>query len=154
MDYLKKPSWFFFYLFVIHSSCRHKNNVCKTCLPILMLFENQQTHFNDKKKPLFMKVSIFRNVFLVSSILPKNKRKNLTSIKIFSDLSGLSMCISKRIMWIISKSHHDFFCIFSPHQKLKNVVKSSKHFVGYFNSLEWQGGLLKKEKKFSIKTKN
>ena len=57
----------------------------------------------------------------------------------FSDLSGQSMCISKRIMWIISKSHREiFFCIFlqSPHQvDMKNVVKCYKD---YSNTLESQ----------------
>ena len=52
------------------------------------------------------------------------------------------MCISKRIMWIISKSHQHFFFIFlqSTHQvDMKHVVKCSKHFFGYFNTLETQG---------------
>ena len=40
-----------------------------------------------------------------------------------------------------SKSHHEnsisFICLESSHQvEMKNVVKSSKHFFGYFNTLE------------------
>ena len=50
------------------------------------------------------------------------------------------MCISKRIMWIISKNYRKFFfCIFLQytHQVDTNkVVKCSKHFFGYFNTLE------------------
>ena len=50
------------------------------------------------------------------------------------------MCISKRLMWIISKNHREiFFCIFlqSPHQvDMKNAVKCWKDFFGYFNALE------------------
>ena len=42
-------------------------------------------------------------------------------------------------MWIISKSHCDFFFIFlqSTHQvDMKNIVKCYKHFFWYFNALE------------------
>ena len=47
-----------------------------------------------------------------------------------------------------SKSHHEnsISSIFleSPHQvHMKNVVKSSKHFYGYFNTLETHSGLLR-----------
>ena len=56
-------------------------------------------------------------------------------------LSGLSVCISKRVMWITSKYHQEkyFLCIFlqSTHQvDMKNVVKYCKHFLGCFNTLE------------------
>ena len=45
-----------------------------------------------------------------------------------------------------SKSHREnlifFISLESPHQvDLKKVVKSSKHFFGYFNTLETQSGL-------------
>ena len=41
--------------------------------------------------------------------------------KVFSDLSSLSMCISKWIMWIISKSHCDFFIyIFAIHSSSRH----------------------------------
>ena len=67
--------------------------------------------------------------------------------KVFSDLSGLSMCISKRIKWILKKSHREkfFFCIFlkSTHQvDMKNVVECQKEFFAYFNALETRGVLL------------
>jgi hypothetical protein len=44
--------------------------------------------------------------------------------KVFSDLSGLSMCISKQITWIISKSHREkkklhFFAIYSSNRHEK-----------------------------------
>ena len=44
-----------------------------------------------------------------------------------------------------SKSHHEnsisFIFLESPHQvDMKNIVKSSKHFFGYFNALETHSG--------------
>ena len=61
--------------------------------------------------------------------------------KIFFRLSGLSMCISKRIKWIKKKAtmKKNFFAFFfqSTHQVgMKNVVKRYKDFFGYFNALE------------------
>ena len=52
-----------------------------------------------------------------------------------------SMCISKRIKWILKKSHREkkFFCIFfqSPHQvDLKTIVECPREFIAYFNALE------------------
>jgi hypothetical protein len=51
------------------------------------------------------------------------------------------MCISKRIKWILKKSHREnfFFCIFFQftHQVgMKNNVECYKEFFGYFNVLE------------------
>ena len=50
------------------------------------------------------------------------------------------MCISEWIMWIISKSHHDFYIYIylkSIHQvDMKNVVKCYKQFFCYFNTLK------------------
>ena len=66
--------------------------------------------------------------------------------------------ISKRIMWIISKSHREkfFFFIFLQfiHQvDMKNIVECQKEFFAYFNALETYGEtsksvLLVKTKKF------
>jgi hypothetical protein len=47
-----------------------------------------------------------------------------------------------------SKSHREnsisFILLESPHQvDMKNVVKSSKHFFGYFNTLEFHGEEIK-----------
>ena len=58
-----------------------------------------------------------------------------------------SMCISKRIMWIISKSHFEiiFFCIFlqSTYQvDMKNVVDYQREFFAYFNAVETRGEFL------------
>ena len=51
-----------------------------------------------------------------------------------------------------SKSHREnsisFIFLESPHQvDMKNVVKSSKHFLGYYNTLKTHGGVLKYPKK-------
>ena len=51
------------------------------------------------------------------------------------------MCISKRIKWILKKSHREifFFCIFlqSTHQvDMKNDVECPGEFIAYFNALE------------------
>ena len=65
--------------------------------------------------------------------------------KIFSDLFGLFMCISKRIKWILKKSHREIcFCIFlqSNHQvDMKNVGEYQKYLFAYFNALETYGAL-------------
>ena len=64
--------------------------------------------------------------------------------KIFSDLSALSMCISKRIKWILKKSHREkkIFFIFlkSSHQvDMKNVDECPRESIAYFNALETRG---------------
>ena len=63
--------------------------------------------------------------------------------KIFSDLSGLSMCISKRTKWIKKKATmKKKICIFfqSTHQvDMKIVVKCYKDDFGYFNALKTHG---------------
>ena len=59
--------------------------------------------------------------------------------KIFSDLSGLSICISKWIKWIFKKATEKFFLhVFSIHSssRHKNVVECYKDFFDYFNPLE------------------
>ena len=54
-----------------------------------------------------------------------HKRSNAYIPKIFSDLSGLFMCISTRIMWIIWKSHREIFAIpsSSRHEKRGRMME-------------------------------
>ena len=65
------------------------------------------------------------------------------------------MCISKRIKWILKKSHREKkkFCIFlqSTHQvDMKNVVECPGEFFAYFNALETTSGYVQNKFLFSF----
>ena len=66
--------------------------------------------------------------------------------KVFSDLSGLSMCISKLIKWVTKRETENFFSyFFNPLIKcvgMKTVVKCYKDFFGYLNALKTHGALI------------
>ena len=62
--------------------------------------------------------------------------------KIFWDLSGLFLCISKRMQWILKNPPWKKNCAFlqSPHQvDMKKVVKCQRDFFAYSNALETRG---------------